>query len=209
MILIQARSTSTRFPNKSMALLDGHPLIRHVYDKCGLAHGKRMMVIPKDDPLKDYFQKEFIPFYEGSEADVLERYYHCAKAHDLDWVIRITGDCPLISPAQIALCLQLALSGKADFMTNCRDEWTDGQEVEFISFRLLGHTHNSCPSGEDREHVTPWIKRNWEELGKAFRLGSYSDPAPAGPKMSVDTPEDLENVRVLLEQAKARRRLYV
>ena len=43
---------------------------------------------------KSHFNKENI-FY-GSEKDVLERYYKCAKKFDSDIIIRITSDCPLM-----------------------------------------------------------------------------------------------------------------
>lgn len=205
MILIQARSTSERFPNKSMALLDGHPVIRHVYDHCGLAHKARWLVIPNGDPLRDYLRQEFIPFYEGSLTNVLERYYHCAKTLGLAWAVRVTGDCPLISPAQIAMVIQMGTQMKFDFVTNCRKECTDGQEVEFISFRLLEYTYQTCVDETDREHVTTWIKKSWDTLGnQGFKLCEYNDPMPMGPKMSIDTPEDLERVQAMLDRKKAK-----
>ncbi len=210
MILIQARSTSTRFPGKAMALLAGHPLIRHVYDRCGVIHASRAFVIPDGDPIREYLRENHIQFYEGSERDVLARYYHAAKSLDLQWVIRVTGDCPLISPAQIAIVYQMGLSTKADFITNCLNESSDGHEVEYISVRLLEKCFNEAQSDADREHVTTWIKRNWDKLvAEKFTLGSYVEPMAIPPKMSVDTPEDLESVKAISNTIAQRKNLYV
>lgn len=192
-----------------MALLDGHPMIRHVYDKCGIVYPGRMVLIPFNDPLKDYLRAEFIQYHEGPEDDVLTRYTHAVKTYGLPWLVRITGDCPLISPAQIAIVTLMGQSQKADFVTNCLYETTDGQEVEFISSKLLLHI-DPLAAGSDREHVTTYIKSHWDELTKAgFRLGSYIDPMPIAKKMSVDTQKDLESAQKMLDKVKNRKRLYV
>jgi spore coat polysaccharide biosynthesis protein SpsF (cytidylyltransferase family) len=210
MILIQARSTSTRFPGKAMALLNGHPLIRHVYDRCGVVHGPRAFVIPDGDPIRVYLRENHIQFYEGSERDVLARYYHAAKSMDLQWVMRVTGDCPLISLGQIAIVYQMGLSTKADFVTNCLLESSDGHEVEYISIRLLEKCFKEAQDDADREHVTTWIKRNWQRLvDEKFVLGSYIEPMALSPKMSVDTPEDLEEIKIISDLIAQRKNLYV
>ena len=39
--------------------------------------------------------------FRGVERDVLSRYYYCAKKYKLKYIIRLTGDCPLIDPGLI------------------------------------------------------------------------------------------------------------
>ena len=36
--------------------------------------------------------------FEGSDSNVLKRYYDAAKQNKLKTIIRITSDCPLIDP---------------------------------------------------------------------------------------------------------------
>ena len=36
--------------------------------------------------------------FRGSSEDVLNRYYKCAKKFNVDNILRITSDCPLIDP---------------------------------------------------------------------------------------------------------------
>jgi spore coat polysaccharide biosynthesis protein SpsF (cytidylyltransferase family) len=207
-ILIQARSTSTRFPNKIMADIDGLPMIHRVYEQAKTSGHPAMVLIPNGDPVRDYLQKNHIPFFEGSEKDVLSRYYDAAKTFGFAWVARITGDCPLIDPAIIAFIIRLGQSYVLDFASNCTKECTDGQEAEFMSFRLLEHTNKSAKIKADREHVTTYIKKNEKALEKNFSFGSYTDSRPIGPKMSVDSPEDLERVRAMYFEMKNRKRIY-
>ena len=39
-----------------------------------------------------------IQVFEGSENNVLDRYYKASKLFNSDYIVRITGDCPLIDP---------------------------------------------------------------------------------------------------------------
>lgn len=208
MILIQCRSTSERFPGKIMQPIDNVPMIRRVIDQARISGYPVMMLIPEDDDSKDYFRENDIAFFEGPEFDVLSRYYRAMKTYGLGWVCRITGDCPLISPAQIAFVIGAGRQHQADYASNCINECTDGQEVEYISERLMEHAYRNAKDSADREHVTTWIKKNQKTLEKDFRFLSYVEPV-IGPKMSVDTPDDLANVIKMFQEMNNRKRLYV
>lgn len=208
MILIQARSTSTRFPNKIMEKIDGLPMVEYLYRRCLESGFPAMAIIPEGDAVAGYLRGAHIPFYEGPEDDVLARYFHCAKTWNLQWVARVTADCPLLSTAVLHFLIFIGQANKLDFVSNCVHETTNGQEIEYLSFRMLQHVHTLASQAEDREHVTTWIKKNQEILQKNFSIGVFNDPMPIGPKMSVDTPEDLEAVRGMVENIKARKKLY-
>jgi spore coat polysaccharide biosynthesis protein SpsF (cytidylyltransferase family) len=208
MILIQARSNSSRFPNKIMEEIDALPMIHRVFEQATASGYPAMVLISDGDPVRDYLRKNHIPFFEGDEKDVISRYYDAAKTFGLPWVVRVTGDCPLIDPATIAFLIQIGTKTRADFVSNCIQECTDGQEVEFISFRLLERITKDAKTPTDREHVTTYIKKKQKDLEKEFSFIAYSDPRPIGPKMSVDTPQDLENVRAMFAEMKNRKRQY-
>ncbi|WP_347458994.1 hypothetical protein [Clostridium botulinum] len=40
-------------------------------------------------------------YFRGPENHVLDRYYKCAKINNLDIIIRVTSDCPLLEPKLI------------------------------------------------------------------------------------------------------------
>ena len=59
------------------------------------------MAIPEnneDDILFEHLKNSKIPCFRGSSLDVLDRFYHCAKAFSFKHIMRITGDNPLIDP---------------------------------------------------------------------------------------------------------------
>lgn len=93
---------------------------------------------------------------------------------------------------------------KVDYGTNCLTAPTDGQEIEFLSRHLMEKMHGEARDPYDREHVTPWAVRKMKANDPAFRY--YEAPIQYGwqasPKLSVDTPEDLERVDLIMKTAK-------
>lgn len=184
MVIIQARTNSKRFKNKIMEDLGGQPLIRHVYNVCASTGMLTVVAIPLADPVKDYLQGEHIPFYEGSETDVLARFYHCAKTFAGGaWVYRVTADCPLLDITNL-LFLQRIDKSQINW---CEVTGIDGHDVEGCSFGMLEKAHKEAQGDHDREHVFPWIKKQTPYLRHVIPYTAE--------KMSVDTPEDLERVR--------------
>jgi len=203
MILIQARSTSKRFPNKMMATLDGEPLIHHAYNRCK-GVGPTMFVIPEKDNLAGYLRSKHIPFYEGPKDDVLARYYGCAKSFGMKWIIRITGDCPLLDTQALFAIMTMGKNGNVDFISNCVGDCVNGWEVELMSFRCLEWAHKNA-NGIHREHVTTFIKAGLDFMtGLRMTKAIVHNPYKKKwfPKMSIDTKEDLANMETLIKELK-------
>ena len=113
-----------------------------------------------------------VPLFIGDEDDVLKRYYDCATFFDADIIVRITADCPLIDPCLINWTL-VYYNGHNYPYVCCAP--VDGLDVEVFSYDLLKEAHENATTKEDREHVTPYMKRLT--------------------KISVDNASDLEKVR--------------
>ena len=54
-----------------------------------------------DDPLALLCAQIGIDCYRGQLDDVLDRFYQAALPHRPDYVVRLTGDCPLADPELI------------------------------------------------------------------------------------------------------------
>jgi len=111
-------------------------------------------------------------FFIGDENDVLGRYYNCAIIEKADIIIRITADCPLIDPEIIDYAIKYYKKHDFPYVYFAP---VDGLDVEVFSFKMLEKTWLEATSFEDREHVTPFMKR--------FT------------KISIDTQEDFEKVK--------------
>lgn len=203
LIGIQARSTSKRFPGKVFEKLGNKMLLQHVIDNC-LNPARHMnnvrdksgisaevaLLIPKGDEIKARFKDCNI--YEGSEDDVLERYYNAAMASGSDYVVRVTGDCPLIPPPIITKCINSCVRNKLDYVSNVIVKvYPDGFDCETFTFDALEKAHLTTKDKYDREHVTPWIHRQNFKFGHLIPFSL----ADLNQKFSVDTEEDLLRVK--------------
>lgn len=127
--------------------------------------------------------------YDGDDRDVLSRYYFCANEYKLNTVIRCTSDCPMLSSDIINACISVHNAYTNDYTSFTS---IDGMDTEVMSFKALEEAHNNATEAADREHVTTWIKR--ESSQKKKRLEDV--------KLSVDTVDDLDRVRNILNSDK-------
>ena len=107
--IVQARMGSTRFPNKVMLpVVLGVPMIQLLLERLSRAKRINQIVLAtsqdvRNRPLVEHVQKLGYAAYEGSEQDVLDRYYQVASLYEANVVVRITGDCPLVDPVGLYL----------------------------------------------------------------------------------------------------------
>jgi len=127
-------------------------------------------------------------FY-GPEDDVLARYYHCAKRYEADWIVRVTADCPLVLWEDIDDVLEQA------WLYNCpytsANESCNGLNVEAFSMGMLAIAHCRATEDYDREHVTPYMKRNMPE-GRPHHPFEFHSKYP---RVTIDEEKDLEFLR--------------
>jgi spore coat polysaccharide biosynthesis protein SpsF len=176
-----------------------------VVNKCQSVAGPQVIVLcPKNDEkvIKECRRLE-VPFFEGPEEDVLTRYYKCALNRHAPYIVRITADCPLLNVPVLFHMMNIAFNEKYDFLTNLPT--VDGWDVEIMSFKLLDFIHKFLSDKADREHVVSYVYKAWQPLeGAKFKLGKYPNYIDTSliPKLSVDTPKDLERVRKIVERMK-------
>lgn len=204
---IQARSTSTRLPNKIEAIIGEKTCLQHVIDSCYCAaqylnkwSSKSVavnvaLVVPMGDPLSDKVARE-IDIVEGPEDDVLSRYMLLLGKTDADYICRITSDCPLIPHFIISKLITIAVMNRYDYVSNvderCRTA-ADGMDCEVISRRAMGYLNENAFDKKDREHVTTYLRRHppaWFLQGMVINFLDLSSE-----KLSVDTASDLDRVR--------------
>lgn len=196
--VIQARMGSSRLPGKSMADIEGHPMLWHVVRRAQRATLLNEVVVatselPGDDAIADFCSREGIQCFRGSENDVLDRYYQAARARSADVVVRITGDCPLIDPGVIDKVVESFLTADYDYVSNTLVRtYPDGLDTEVFSFQALEEAWKQATRPSDREHVTPYLH------SQKFRTGGVENDETRSHKKlrwTVDEVADLEFVR--------------
>lgn len=208
LIGIQARSGSTRLPRKAFELIGERRLLDHVIDSCKSAanylerfedrakiRASVAVLTPGGDSIVSGF-KHSCAIFEGSEADVLDRYAAAADHFEADYVVRITGDCPLIPDYLIVKHVKMAHANRYDYVSNVDEDTRtamDGHDCEVMSRRMLEWLDAEATETYDREHVTPKARREppgWAKMGTVIHYHDLS-----GVKLSVDTLDDLQRVR--------------
>lgn len=195
-VIVQARMGSKRFPGKVMADLCGKPVLWHVLTRARLIKADHYCVAaPYNDakalqPVID--ECDWRVYYDQcDENDVLTRFYNAAKSFDLgggDVVVRITGDCPLLIWSECGRVANVVKSGREAYYSNAYPRTVlRGFDCEAFRFSYLEASHENATDPYDREHVTPYMQRG----------------IPTTPNYSIDTPEDLELVRRVVEARQA------
>lgn len=130
---IQARSGSTRLPMKCLRLLNNTPMWVHSYELCSTVLPTTML-IPEDDTAMIKSCKDFYaPYLTGPENSPLKRYQNLMETMDLDYVVRVTSDCPLINRYTIADMVLLSDINVVPYLQNEQD----GMDVQIIRRDIL------------------------------------------------------------------------
>ena len=191
--IIQARMSSHRLPNKVLMEINSKPMLWHVINRTMRAKHLEDIVVAtttkiEDKPITQLAKSLGVKAYRGSEDDVLDRYYKAATRYDADPIIRITSDCPLIDPSIIDRTIEYFFNNAVDYASHA----IDGFDVEVFSCEVLAAAWVNAEDKHDREHVTPFIIRN-------FKTGYLAYPNPSI-HLSVDTEEDLNLVRSIYKR---------
>ncbi|HUK91677.1 MAG TPA: glycosyltransferase family protein [Blastocatellia bacterium] len=197
-VVIQARTGSTRTPNKVMMPLAGAPLLQRLTERVLAAKTDFALVIatttnPQDDPIRQLCLKMNVKCFSGHPTDLLDRHYQAALAEGANAVAKIPSDCPLIDPAIIDKVLNrfVAADGQADYVSNLHPAtYPDGNDVEVMTMSALRTAWLEAVRPFEREHTTPFI---WERPDR-FLIQNVTWETNLDYSMShrwtIDYPED-------------------
>jgi spore coat polysaccharide biosynthesis protein SpsF len=196
--IVQARMGSTRLPGKVMMNLIGKSMLFHELSR--IARAKRISSIivatttsRSDDCIVDLCKEHDWHYFRGSEPDVLDRYFQCAKQFGADSIIRLTADCPLIEPTIIDRVVEefTNKSPNVDYVSNIipKRTYPQGLDTEVMSFSALERSWIEDKNPALREHVTQYILRNPDKFKVA---GVMNDRDISNLRWTVDTKEDFQ-----------------
>ena len=201
---IQARMGSTRLPGKVLMKVLGKPLLEFLIERLKDSHAIDGIVVLTSDQIADdaivsFCEEKKIVYFRGSEEDVLKRYYQAAVWRNVEGIVRITADCPLIDPEVVDQVVYTFRNSYPawDYISNTLERtFPRGLDVEVFSFHALQEAFKNGRYPEEREHVTLYLYRHPE----LFHLRNIAlDPSKGNYRWTVDTPEDFTLVRLILE----------
>lgn len=202
-VIIQARVGSSRLPGKVLLKLADKKVLEHVILRVKKAMAVMEVVVATtekkgDDAVADTAKSCGAKVYRGSDQDVLDRYFQAAKIFGFKNIIRITADCPVIDPELIDKVAEKYFQTQADYCSNTLvPTFPDGEDIEIFSFAALSRAWQDAQLPSEREHVTPYLKRN----KSIFKVVSFEvEPGYSGKRWTLDEDDDYRFLKNIFEK---------
>jgi len=196
--------SSIRLPGKVLMKLDKkHTVLDYLINQ--LKHSKLLGKIiiattnlEEDNAIVNFAKKNEIEYFRGESDDVLDRYYQCAKNFSSDNILRITSDSPLIDPTVIDDLIINYQKSSCDYAsTNLARTYPFGIDAEIFSFNTLEKTWKNAILPSEREHVSPYMKKN-SKIFKQFNLRNKIKVPLV--RLTIDREVDLELFRIVISK---------
>lgn len=165
-IFIQARMSSSRFPGKILAPLNGKPILKHVIDSvCKVKNNGNFFVLTSsdesDDPVACYLESIDCPYFRGPLDNVFNRFQLALGSFPCDYFIRLSADSPFINSKLIEFMIEKCTNNEYDLVSNVVSRtFPKGQSVEIIRSEAFLIVDQLLLTKEEIEHVFPYFYRN-------------------------------------------------
>jgi spore coat polysaccharide biosynthesis protein SpsF len=184
---------SKRLPGKVLLPLNGHTVLNEVIARCWKIPGIDLVAVTTPD--RDVFDvvgkqclADLAP--KNKEDDVLWRYYAAARGTEADIIVRITADCPLISPELCGAVVEELKSQHADYASNIVPRtFPKGLDCEAFTMNALVAANISAETPYEREHVTAWMR-----LNPLMKHAHVTSRWPIEGRLTLDTEDDYRTI---------------
>ncbi len=214
--VIPARYGSSRFPGKPLAMIQGKPMVVHVYERACRAKNLSDVVIATDDKRILLEAARFgahAVMTRVDHASGSDRIAEVADSLEVDVVVNIQGDEPLIEPDMIDQVVEPLLEDTSAPMATLKKKITSQDDLKNPNIVKVITDNHGYAIYFSRACI-PFPKKGWKEIlegklenmpeGEFFRhIGIYAyrkdfllqyTKMPAG---RLEHIEELEQLRVL------------
>lgn len=201
-IVIQARMSSTRMPNKIMLpFYEGETIIDIITNMVGRMKLPSVIATTtnsKDDVIFDYCKQKMIQCYRGDEQDVLSRFIGCAKEYGFDSIIRICSDNPFLDEKELMRLIDQAINSDSDYIgfdiagtPSIKTHF--GFWGEYVTLSALEQVCAHTSESLYHEHVTNFIYSHPESFKISWLNVSESVLRRSDIRLTIDTSDDFAN----------------
>ena len=177
--IVTARNKSSRLPNKHLLKIGGEHIIEILLKRL-INNQKKYSIIlatttdESDDPLEEIAKKLNIICYRGYKLNVKGRVFNAAKNNNVDHIIKVWGDSPLIDCNIINEELKKYLVEMPDVLTtkNKVQRLPEGMDFQIYSTKALKKSLKFSKKFSDFEHVGKIFFDNQKE----FKIIEYIPP---------------------------------
>lgn len=182
-VLIQVSLKSKRLPNKALADVCGKPLIQRVHERVSEANLPVLWCIREGDEELIKLAGTLNVGGHIGHWDAMQRMIDCANSHDIQNIVRVTGDNPLTCPVGIAAAVSEHRLYDLDYSRNPMPR-PRGMRCEVVSVDWLKRCRDAYPIEDSEPVFGHLIAGEWPQEVK-------QEHAAYG----VNWPEDLEFIR--------------
>ncbi len=202
---IQARMGSTRLPGKVLKKILEKTLIQIEYERLLSCHEVDQIVLttsrrPGNDILTDHAKEIGLPFYRGSESDLISRYLGTINKFGADAVVRITADCPMVDYKIVDKLVKIFRKnpGEYDLVTNIyKRTFPKGLDTEVISADAIRKLDKIVKDSVYREIFPTYIMKHPKDF-KIYNFLNGKDLSDL--RWTVDYQEDFDFVKRVFEE---------
>lgn len=208
-IVIQARTSSSRLPNKIiMNFYENQSILDILIEKLKLKFSDYPIILASsvnknDNILSEVAFKHGIDFYQGNEENVLSRFVEVGLNKKLTHLLRICSDNPFLNMDSISFLINELDNSKLDYVSYCNYlripviKTHIGLFAEIVSLNALLRASNLQNESIYQEHVTNFIYSN-EHIFNVKLLESPSEVYSRDDiRLTLDDKEDFDNLASL------------
>lgn len=201
---IEARMTSSRLPGKVLMEFCGKSNLQHIVERLRKSKYIDEIVVAttaneQDNPIVDLCENIGCKYYRGSEDDVLLRVLETGKSVEADYIVEVTGDCPVIDWRHSDHIIEMFFSGEYDYASNVlKRTFPRGFDVQFFPLSVLEEVNKITKSPVDHEHVSIYIYTHPEKY-KLINWEADEEMNHPEFEITLDTKEDYEFIKQIYE----------
>lgn len=200
-VVIACRMKSTRLKHKAILPIQGLASIERCILKAKKIKSADEIILatstlPEDQVLKKYALKHKIHFFAGDPEDVMLRYLGVAEKYNLDVIIRVTGDCPIVSYEMAEFLLQRHFEKGNDYTGP--KEYVTGLISEIYNVSTLKKVIKYLGNARHSEYMTWYMLTNKD----IFQVGAEELPKEwvRNYRLTLDFREDLDMLKALFNK---------
>lgn len=200
-LIVQARMSSQRLPNKVLTMVNGQPLLKYLLERLAFCSSIDKVIVAtsedkSDDPIELFCKEHGVLFFRGPLQNVAKRFYLTIQKYNLDVFVRVCCDSPMLDQSLIDHGVQL-FNGEYDLVTNIMPRsYPVGQSIEVIRSSTYKTVFEKMSKPGHLEHVTKYYYENPID----FKIKSFTNEIDLSKyRLAVDTPEDLKQFKKLTQ----------
>lgn len=200
-VIIACRMKSTRLKHKATLPIAGLSSIERCINNAKKIKSADEIILatstlPEDQVLKKYALKNKIKFFAGDPEDVMLRYLGVAEKYNLDVIIRITGDCPVVSYEMAEYLLKKHFERGNDYTGP--KEYATGQNSEIYNVNTLKKVVAYLGDARHSEYMTWYMLTNKD----IFKVDMVELPKDwiRNYRLTLDVQEDLNMFNSLFDK---------